>query len=103
MINKEKISSNLRTIEAMTQNGASPPLDQYWNEIVHELSEDLKGTREYLLSCNPDDIELMSGYFEDVAYKLQDESFIDLLNELQTLHPDIDIKNQIQWAIDALD
>lgn len=87
----------------MSQNGASPPLDQYWNEIVDELSRDLDDTREYLLECEPDDIATMSGYFEDVAYNLQDSAFIDLLNELQAMYPDIDIKNQIQWAIDALD
>lgn len=103
MTDNKKISENLKVIVEMTQNGASPPLDQYWDEIVEILSQDIERTSEILLACEPRDIWLMGGYFEDVSARLQSEAFIDLLNELQLKHPEIDIKQDIQWAIEALD
>lgn len=100
---EEKISYNLKVIDAMTQDGASPPLDEYWDEIVSLLSQDLAQTKELLFSLEADEVERMSGYFEDIAANLQDEAFIDLLKELELKHPGIDIRMGIEWAVDALE
>jgi len=103
MTDKEKITYNLQVIESMTQNGASPPLDEYWDEIVDLLGQDINKTRELMLNLSSNEIWLMGGYFEDIAYKLQDQTFIELLNELQEKYFELDMKQDIQWAIDALD
>lgn len=97
------ITRNLNYIEVMTEDGASPPLDEYWGEIVDLLSQDIGKTRDLLMACTAHEIWLMSGYFEDVSERLQDQAFIDLLRELQQRHPNIDVKKGIQWAIDALE
>jgi hypothetical protein len=99
----EIITTNLQIIDMMTQNGASPPLDEYWGEIVEVLSQDFDTTKELLLKCTPTEVNRMGGYFEDVSERLQSQEFIDLLRELQHKYPDIDMEMDIQWAIDALD
>jgi len=99
----EIITYNLEIIDMMTQNGASPPLDDYWGKIVDVLSQDFGKTKELLLKCTPDEINRMGGYFEDVSERLQSHEFIDLLRELQQMYPEIDMEMDIQWAIDALE
>jgi len=99
----EIVTYNLEIIDMMTQDGASPPLDEYWGEIIDVLSQDVDKTKELLLKCTPDEINRMGGYFEDVSERLQSQEFIDLLRELQKKYPEIDIKMDIQWAIDALE
>ncbi|MWC30605.1 hypothetical protein [Paenibacillus sp. MMS18-CY102] len=103
MTGNEKISYHLDIINKMAPNGASPPLDTYWGEIVDVLSHDIGQTRELLMKCTPNEIDRMGGYFENVSEKLQSYKFIDLLRELQKKYPEIDIELDIQWAIDALD
>lgn len=102
MIDREKVSNNLRIVNELTQNGASPPLEEYWGVIVDELSSELRETRSFLLSCDSNDIRLMGGYFEDISERFNDPAFIDLLLELQKKHPDIDMAQDIQWAKDAM-
>lgn len=103
MAEKDIIVKNLQIIDTFTQEGASPPLDEYWDQIVSLLSQDLNLTRELLFSLKAGEIERMSGYFEDVAANLQDVAFIDLLKELEQKHLGIDISRGIQWATDAID
>lgn len=102
MNGNELITRNLQIIDMMTQNGASPPLGDYWNPIVDVLSQDFATTKELLLNCTPAEIDRMGGYFEDVSERLQSQEFIELLRELQQKYPDIDMELDIQWAIDAL-
>jgi len=99
----EIITNNLKVIDMMLQDGASPPLDDYWNPIIELLSQDLDTTTKLLLNCTPDEISMMGGYFEDVSERLQSQEFIVFLKELQQKHPQIDMEMDIQWAIDALD
>ena len=103
MTDKELVRHNLQIINAMTQDGASPPLDEYWNEIVDLLSQNMEQTRQLLFSLEAEEIARIGGYYEDVAYNLKDYAFIDLMKELQQKYPEIDMEMDIQWAIDALD
>ncbi|GMK39884.1 hypothetical protein PCCS19_29390 [Paenibacillus sp. CCS19] len=48
-----------------------------------------------------DEVIRMGGYFEDVSERLQSHAFIDLLRELQQQYSEIDMEQDIQWAIDA--
>lgn len=103
MIDKEKIKYSIDMIKAFTHDGASPNLDEYWDVIVNELSESLDDTKEYLNKCNKDEIEFISGYFEDVSYNLQSKEFIAFLKELQKRHPNIRMNKEIQWAEDVIE
>lgn len=103
VIDKNKISSNLNYIKGMTQNGASPPLDEEWDEIVAMLSEDSEETKKYLKQCEAHEISIMAGYFDDIAYNLQDKSFIEFLYQLQNEHPSIEIKRCIEQAQHTLE
>jgi hypothetical protein len=87
----------------MNQHGASPNLDEYWDEIVAMLSENIEETRKFLNNeCNEYQIEYMAGYYEDIAYNFQSHEFINILERLQNKYPNIDIKQDIQWAKDAM-
>jgi hypothetical protein len=104
MFNKSKIFDNLKYIEAMNQHGASPNLDEYWNEIVKMLSEDLEVTGRFLKDeCNEHQIWYMAGYFEDISYNFQSKEFISILQDIQNKYPNIDISKDIQWAKDAIE
>lgn len=104
MIDKNKIFNNLDVIESMNQNGASPNLDEYWDEIVDMLSQDLEETRKFLNDeCNEHQVWYMAGYYEDISYNLQSNEFINMLEDLQNKYPNIDIKQDIQWAKDAIE
>jgi hypothetical protein len=104
MIDKNKIFSNLEYIESMNQHGAAPDLDEYWDEIVDMLSEDIEETRNFLKEeCNEHQIWYMSGYYEDISYKFQSHEFINILEELQKKYPNIDIEHDIQCAKDAIE
>lgn len=104
MIDKNKIFSNLEYIESMNQHGASPNLDEYWDEIVEMLSENLEETRNFLINeCSEHQIWFMAGCFEDISYNFQSHEFINILEELQKKYPSIDIKQDIQWAKDAIE
>ncbi|OCA99598.1 hypothetical protein BGS1_09120 [Clostridium beijerinckii] len=88
----------------MNQHGASPNLDEYWEEIVDMLSEDIEETRKFLNEeCNEHQIWCMAGYYEDISYNFQSSKFIDILEELQKKYPDMDIEQDIQWAKDAIE
>ncbi|UDN60571.1 hypothetical protein [Clostridioides sp. ES-W-0016-02] len=103
MIDKNKIYNNIDYIESMTQNGASPNLDEYWDEIVDILSKDLKETEEFLLNeCDECSIWFISGYFEDISYNFQNKSFIEVLKKLEKKYPNSDLKNDIHWAEQAI-
>ncbi|MGO4543238.1 hypothetical protein AB4Z29_00360 [Paenibacillus sp. 2TAB23] len=97
----EIISYNMEIIEMLSNEG-SAPLDDYWQPIINVLSQDIGKTKELLLKCTSNQINLMSGYFEDVSYNLQSQEFIDFLRELQQKYPQIDIEKGIQWAVDAI-
>ncbi|MDP4144498.1 MAG: hypothetical protein Q8936_08460 [Bacillota bacterium] len=104
MIDKNKIFSNLEYIESMNQDGASPNLDEYWDEIVDMLSEDIEETEKFLNNeCNEHQIECMSGCFEDISANFQSEKFIAILEDLQVKYPGINIKQEIQWAKEAIE
>lgn len=103
MIDKNKIYNNIDYIESMTQNGASPNLDEYWDEIVDILSKDLKETEEFLLNeCDEHSTWFISGYFEDISYNFQNESFIEVLTKLEKKYPNADLKDDIHWAEQAI-
>jgi len=103
MIDKKKIKYNIDMIDAFTRNGASPNLEEYWDVIVNELSQNIDDTKEYLNKCSKDEIEFISGYFEDVSYNLKSKDFIDFLKGLQKKHPSIDIKQDVEWAENAIE
>lgn len=103
MIDKNKIYKNLEYIESMNQHGASPNLDEYWDEIVNMLSEELEETKKFLNQCNEHQIYFMAGYFEDISYNFQSDDFIECLEQLKKKYPNIDIKQDIQWAKDAIE
>ena len=104
MIGKDKIFQNLDFIESMNQFGASPNLDEYWDEIVGILSKDIEATRNFLNNdCNEYQIRHIGSYFEDISYKLKSYDFISILEELQKKYPDIDMREYIKWVKYAIE
>ncbi|MCT4686074.1 hypothetical protein [Vallitalea sp.] len=102
MIDKKIISKNITIIEQMTQNGASPSLDDYFDEIVDILSRNIDETMDYLDNCKKQELEWISPYFEDMAYNFQSKDFIMFLEELEKKHQDIDMKIDIESARDSI-
>lgn len=103
MIDKKRIDYLINTIQGLTQFGASPGLDEYWNEIVNSLSQDINETEKYFNECNENQIVTIAGYFEDISYNLQDKKFINILEKIQEKFSGIDLGKDIQWAKDAIE
>lgn len=98
----KKIEANLKHIETMTQKGSVAPLERYWDEIVDILSDNLEETKKFLNTCDKNTIWLIASCFEDISANFQSKDFIAFLHQLQKDHPTIDIREDIEWAEEAL-
>lgn len=103
MIDIEMVDKTLETIDEWTRDAGTLSLDPYWDRVIKEFKKDYDDTEKYFLSCDSNKVELMSGYFEDIAYELKDQRFIELLYKIQEKFPDSDLKLEIQQAVDALE
>lgn len=102
MIDEKKIQKNIDYIKIMNCDGASPPLDEYWDEIIRILSQNMNETIEYLNSCDDEILGLITPWFEDIAFEFQNLSFIDELKKIQEKHPSIDMIADIEYAREAI-
>lgn len=75
-----------------------PQVYEYWDELTEVLSKDEERTIGYLKVCSEEEIEWISEVFEDVAYRLQSETFISCLDWLCDKYPNIPIKESVDTA-----
>ncbi|MDG5471433.1 hypothetical protein P6709_06715 [Jeotgalibacillus sp. ET6] len=75
-----------------------PRVEQKWKELIALLSEDENSTLNFLQVCTKTELSFLSEIFEEVAYNLQSEKYIELLYLLGQRYPDLNLKRSIQIA-----
>ncbi|WP_342514044.1 hypothetical protein MKY34_04590 [Sporosarcina sp. FSL K6-1522] len=93
---EEKVREVLGARALLDDN--DPRIEQKWEELIALLSEDEDLTLNFLQVCTKTELLFLSEIFEEVAYNLQSEKYIDLLYGLDQRYPDLDLKRSIQIA-----
>jgi len=96
----EKVRTVLGARALLDDN--DPRIEQRWSELTEILSEDEDLTLDFLKQCSKTELSFLSEVFEDVAYNLQSNKYIDLLYQLDREYPDLDLKDHIQFAEDYM-
>ncbi|WP_432663713.1 hypothetical protein R9X47_24400 [Wukongibacter baidiensis] len=98
------IQKNAREIinERAVLHPNDPVVYEYWDRLTKILSIDLKETIKFLRSCNEEEILWISEVFEDVAYNLQSQEYINCLEELDEKYPHLNLTSDIKIAKDFM-
>lgn len=75
-----------------------PAIEKYWERLTEILSESSSETIELFDICSEEEILYLSEVFEDVAYNLHDELYIECLERLLLKYPNIPIADSIKTA-----
>ncbi|WP_243648735.1 hypothetical protein [Hazenella coriacea] len=68
------------------------------DKLTDALSINTEETIKVLKRCNKDELLLISEVFEEIAYNLQSQSYIDCLDELDIKYPDLYLTDLINVA-----
>ncbi len=80
-----------------------PTIEKYWIKLTEILSKDSTETIELFDNCSEEEIMYLSEVFEDVAYNLQNTSYIECLERLLLKYPNIPIVYSVKTAKQFLD
>ncbi|CDG02106.1 Hypothetical Uncharacterized protein [Clostridium chauvoei JF4335] len=76
---------------------------EWWDELPIIFSKDIKETIKYFDNFKEEDIYILTEIFEDIAKKSQSKDFIRFIEKLEKQYPNIDMKQEIQWAKYAIE
>ena len=79
-----------------------PSIEKYWDELIELLSENESETINYLKHCTKNEAEWVSEVFEDIAYNLQSNAYIESLQKINVKYPDLNLANIIEIAKDYI-
>lgn len=80
-----------------------PVINEIWKEIVNILKDDEEGTISFLKQSEKEELYWLSEIFEELSSELQSKKYIKCLLELQEKYPDIEMEEDIKYAIQSLD
>ncbi|MGE7943716.1 hypothetical protein ACQKNB_16685 [Lysinibacillus xylanilyticus] len=98
---EEKVRAVLGARALLDDN--DPRIEQKWEELIVLLSEDENLTLNFLQVCTKTELSFLSEIFEEVAYNLQSNKYIELLYCLDQRYPDLNLKRSIQIAEEYMD
>ncbi|MGN7942055.1 hypothetical protein [Virgibacillus sp. 6R] len=100
-----KINDELTTLINKRKNSHpdDPSISDIWNEMVNILKDNENETISLLNKCDKEELYWLSEIFEDLSYKFQSKRFIECLLELQEKYPDIELEEDIKFAVQSLD
>lgn len=102
MIDKSRISELINLRQMHGECGGDAP-EEWWTEVPDMLSENLEETKKFLSSCKEEDLDALTELFENISSKINNKEFINFIEELQIKHPKIDMKQDIEWAKQAIE
>ena len=79
-----------------------PGIQMIWHEMVDILKENEQRTIAFFNQCEEKDLYWLSEIFEDVSSELQSRAFIDCLLQLQEKYPNLDMEQDIEYAIQSI-
>lgn len=80
-----------------------PAISEIWNEMVNILKDDEYKTISLLKNSEKQELYWLSEIFEELSFEFQSKKFIECLLELQEKYPDIEMEEDIKYAIQSLD
>ncbi|ATD55415.1 hypothetical protein [Clostridium chauvoei] len=102
MINGERVSEILQYRKWTVEHNVDAPME-WWDELPIIFSKDIKETIKYFDNFKEEDIYILTEIFEDIAKKSQSKDFIRFIEKLEKQYPNIDMKQEIQWAKYAIE
>ncbi|WP_427181385.1 hypothetical protein [Paenibacillus sp. TC-CSREp1] len=80
-----------------------PAIQLIWNELVNLLKQDEESTILFLEQCDKKYLYWISEIFEELSAEFQSRAFIDCLLQLQKKYPDLDMEQDIEYAIQSIE
>lgn len=80
-----------------------PAIQTIWNEMVDILKENEQRAISFLNQSDEEELYWMSEIFEDLSSEFQNRAFIDCLLQLQKKYPDLDMEQDIEYAIQSIE
>ncbi len=102
MIDMKRVSEILQYRKWTAEHNVDAPTE-WWEELPVIFSKDIKETIKYFENFKEEDIDILTELFEDIAAKSQSKEFINFIEKLEKQYPNIDMKQDIQWAKDAIE
>lgn len=97
MFNLEKVNEILSYRKWTEEHKVDAPTE-WWDVLPKIFAKDIDRTIEYLRNCNEEDLAVLAEQFEDIAAESQSKKFITFIEDLQIKYPNIDMKQDIEWA-----
>ncbi|MEO2205393.1 hypothetical protein ABGV42_16795 [Paenibacillus pabuli] len=80
-----------------------PAIQAIWNEMIEILKENEQSAISFLDQCDEKELYWLSEIFEDLSSEFQSRAFIDCLFQLQKKYPDLDMEQDIEYAIQSIE
>lgn len=93
---KDKINEIIKERAKLHMN--DPTVEKYWEQLIEILSINEIETIEYLKTCNEEDVGWISEVFEEVAYNLNSNDYIQCLEMLDRKYPNLKLTRTIDIA-----
>ncbi|MEI4801712.1 hypothetical protein ACIGHG_03285 [Bacillus sp. NPDC077411] len=77
-------------------------IEHCWNKLINLLSEDTQKTIEVLKELDEEQVLYVSEVFEDIAYKLQSQDYINELEKLEKKFPNLNLASFVETAKDFM-
>lgn len=102
MINSKRVSEILQYRKWTVEHNVDAP-NEWWEDLPVIFSKDIEETIKYFKNFKEEDINILTELFEDIAAKSQNKEFIKFIVKLEKEYPNIDMKQDIQWAKYAIE
>ena len=73
-------------------------IDRCRNDLIELLSKDGVFTIAFLKTCSKEELLMVSEVFEEIAYNLQSQQYIQCLEELDKKYPELNLTSSITVA-----
>jgi len=77
-------------------------IEHCWNKLTNLLSEDTQKTIEVLKELDEEQVLYVSEVFEDIAYNLQSQDYINELEKLEKKFPNLNLASFVETAKDFM-
>jgi hypothetical protein len=98
----------LREVNSLVQKRGSlhpddPAIQFIWHDLVNLLKSNEESTIAFLEQSKEAELYWLCEIFEDLSAEFQSRAFIHCLLELQKKYPDLDMEQDIEYAIQSIE
>ncbi|MGJ7923233.1 hypothetical protein [Neobacillus sp. LXY-4] len=96
-MNVEKVREVLRARLALHDEN-DYEIDRCRNDLIELLSKDVGYTIGFLTTCSKEELLTVSEVFEEIAYNLQSQQYIQCLEGLDKKYPELNLTSSVTVA-----